>query len=291
MDKRLAINLSLIGFIILLSVLVFNTDNQSEQTLTRLSSIDQKTIHQIKILRKEVDDFEFEKQNDQWQLTKPQFFRANHARINAMLRMLNVESHSQLNPAEVNLKSLGLDNPVVIMNLNEHEFKFGNTDAIDQRRYVLYEDKIHLTNDFLYQQLMTNAAFFADPKILPAGFKIESITFPENKIEHVNGQWNTNPLLDISPEQLKRIIFSWETTAAISADAYKPAASVSTIKIESKDNESIHLDIVSTEPHLILGRKDIGIQFHMGSDEAKKLLLLEGINPDELKETTGLELH
>ncbi len=273
MDKRLWINIGLLGFIFLLSILIFGNGEKNSQELQRLSNIDQNNITQIKILRKDLKDFEFNKQDETWQLTTPQQFRANKTRINAMLRMLNVKSHSELNPSEVNLESLGLKNPTVIMKLNDHEFKFGKTDAIDQRRYVLFEGNIYLTNDFLYQQLMTNVAFFADPKLLPESFKISSIEFPENKIESVNSQWQLQTPMDIAPDQLKRIVFSWENTSAISAEEYQPAGADSVIKISSANNKTIQFDIISTEPHLILGRKDIGLQYHMGSDVAAQILL------------------
>ncbi len=262
--------------------------------MPRLSNIDQNDIVQIKVLRKDLDDFEFNKQNETWKMIAPQQFRANSARINALLRMLKAESHGQLNPAEVDLEQLGLSDSIVIIQLNDYEFKFGNTDAIDQRRYVLFDGKIHLTNDFLYHQLMTNAAFFADPKLLPENFKINIIQFPENKIELVNEQWQLETPMNISPDQLKRIIFSWENASAISAEKYEPVESsepASTIKVLSSNNESIQFVIVSTDPHLILGRKDLGIQLHMGSDETKKLLLIEGEDTSEEAEPVGLELN
>jgi hypothetical protein len=293
-DKRLWINIGLLGFIVLLSIIALNSGEETNQELPRLSNISQNEIVQIKVLRKDLDDFEFNKQNETWQLSSPKQFRANSARINAMLRMLNVESYGQLNPADVDLMQLGLAEPIVIMKLNNHEFKFGNTDAIDQRRYVLFDGKIHLTNDSLYQQLMTNAAFFADPELLPENFKINSIQFPENKIESINGQWQLKTLMDISPDQLKRIIFSWENASAISVDKYEPVESSepdSIIKISSNNNESIRFVIVSSEPHLILGRKDLGIQFHMGSDETEKLLLIESVDINAEAEPIGLELN
>jgi len=293
-DKRLWINIGLLGLIILLCIIVLNSGDEAKLELTRLSDIDQNEIVQIKVLRKDLEDFEFNKQNETWQLSSPKQFRANSARINAMLRMLNVESYGQLNPADVDLMQLGLAEPIVIMKLNNHEFKFGNTDAMDQRRYILFDGKIHLSNDFLYQQLMTNAAFFADPKLLPENFKINSIQFPENKIESINGQWQLETLMDISPDQLKRIIFNWENASAISADKYEPVESSepeSVIKISSNNNESIRFVIVSSEPHLILGRKDLGIQFHMGSDETEKLLLIESVDINAEAEPIGLELN
>lgn len=251
------------------------------QQISRLSDINQNDIVQIKVLRKDLDDFEFNKQIADWHMSSPQQYRASSARINAMLNILNTESFAQLDINDVEIERLGFADPIVIMKLNEHEFIFGNTDAIDQRRYVLFDGKVHLTNDSLYQQLMTNAAFFADPKLLPENFKIDSIQFPEHKIELVDGQWLIKPLLDISSDKLKEIIFNWKNATAISASKYDPSESASIISLSTDNNESIQFVIVSTEPHLILGRKDLGIQYHMGSDVAGQLLLQQNKTPDD----------
>ena len=291
MKNRLWINLGLLGLTIVLTVFVLSGGKETEKELQRLSSIDKNTINQIQVFRKELDNFQFDKKNNDWFLTSPQKYRANEARINAMLRMLEVESHAQLNPNNVDLKQLGLDDPVVTMKLNDHEFKLGNTDAIDQRRYVLFQNTIHLTNDSLYQQLMTNAAFFADPDLIPDGFKISSIEYPDNKLERIENQWRLLTPMDIKPDQLRRIPFNWENVQAISAEPFKQPQESSSIKVTSTDNKVIEYELVAKEPHLVLGRKDLGIQFHMGSDETNKLLLVEGIDESKKSEAPMLELN
>lgn len=291
MDKRLWINIGLITLILLLSFILLNTGKETKQELPRLSTIDQNDILQIKVLRRELENFTFNKQGARWHMNSPQQFLANDARINAMLRILKTESHSQLDPAEVSLASFGLSEPTIIMKLNDHEIKFGTTDAIDQRRYVLFNRKIHLTNDFLYNQLMTNATFFADTKLLPEGTEINAIQFPENKIELIDNQWQMQTLMDISPDQLKRIIFAWENTTALTVSKYDAPELESLITISTNKKETIYFVIVSTDPHLILGRKDIDIQYSIGSNEAKKLLLNEDLDLNDEAEPFDLELH
>ncbi len=291
MRSRSWTNLGLLSLTVILTIFVLSDDQETEKELQRLSTIDKNSIKQIQVFRKDLDNFQFDKKDKDWFLTSPQQYRANKARINAMLRMLEVESHAQLNPIDIDLKQLGLDNPIVTMKLNDHVFQFGNTDAIDQRRYVLFQNEIHLTNDSLYQQLLTNVAFFADPDLIPDGFKISSIEYPDNILEHVDEQWQLRMLLDIKPEQLKRIPFNWENAQAISAEPFKQPEEAATIKINSTENKQIKYVIVEKEPHLVLGRKELGIQFHMGSDETSKLLLIENTDISEKIESPGLELN
>ncbi len=272
---RLWINVGLLVFIVLLSAVLLMPEDKIEPDLSRLTTIEQNDIVKIEVLRKNIENFEFNKQGEVWHMTWPQQFLANSARINAMLHILNSETYGQFNPAEVDLARFDLIDPIITVKLNDHVFQFGNTDAIDQRRYVLFNGTIYLTNDSLYAQLTTNAAFFADTKILPQDFEISAIQFPENKIERHDQQWQLQNLMDINPDQLKKIVFAWNNASAISVRKYTAPETELPIIVSSSNGITIRFIIVSTEPHLILGRKDIGVQYHLGSDEADKLLLKE----------------
>lgn len=285
MDKRLWINVGLLVFIVFLSTVLLMPEDKTEQDLPRLTSIEKNDIVKIEVLRKNLNNFEFNKQGETWQMNLPQQFLANSARINAMLHILGSESHGQLNPAEVDLARFDLIDPIITLKLNDYVFQFGNTDAIDQRRYVLFDGTIYLTNDSLYTQLTTNAAFFADTKILPLDFEIDAIQFPENKMELHDGQWQLQNLMDVSPDQLKQIVFAWNNASAISVNKYSGPDSASSIIVSSPNDEAIEFIVVSTEPHLVLGRKKLGIQYHLGSDETKRLLLTENPKPDVSQET------
>ena len=280
MDKRLRINIGLLAFIVLLTVVLLYTGEETDPEPVYISEINRDGINRIEVIRKGLDDFVFNKQGDTWFMQSPLEFTANNARINAMLRILTAESFGQLNPAEVELSRFELDDPLIKIKLNEHEFIFGNTDAIDQRRYVLFNDTIHLTNDSLYKQLTTNAAFFADTKLLPVNIKIASIQYPDNKMELIDGTWQLTRLMDIHPDQFKRIAFNWTNALAISVSKYAEPESRSTISVTDSNNNVIEFVIIATDPNLILGREDLGIQYHMGSDEAEKLLLVEKHKPD-----------
>ena len=286
-DKRTWINIGLLAFIFLLSAFLYYSGEETKPELPHLSSIDPKSITQIEIIRKDKDNFSFTKKGDAWYMSSPIQVKANIARINAMLHLLNVESHGTLNPAKVKLARFELADPKVILKLNDHVFQFGNTDAIDQRRYVLFENKIQMINDSLYPQLMIKAPFFADTKLLPDDFEITAIKFPENSLEKIDGKWKLQQLMDIKPNQLNSIASSWKNASAISVSKYKAPESESLITISAANNETIHFVIVATEPHLILGRKDLGIEYHLGSDDAERMLLHENKDDATTNETTS----
>ena len=97
--------------------------------------------------------------------------------------------------------------------------------------------------------------------------------------------------MNIKPDQLRRIPFNWENAQAISAEPFAEPEQASIIKIASNNNETVQFVIVEKEPHLVLGRKDLGIQFHMGSDETNKLLLIEGVDTNNEVNSPALELN
>ncbi len=289
MDKRIWINVGLLVFIVVLFVVVFVPEKNTEQDLPLLTNIDSNDIVKIEVIRKNLDDFIFNKQGDDWYMSSPLQLLANNARINAMLRLLSARSYAHLNPAEVELARFELTDPVIAIKFNDYIFQLGNTDAIDQRRYVLFNNMINLVDDSLYQQLTTNAAFFADPKILPVNFDISAIDFPENRLELVDDQWQMHSLMDIHPDQLKRIIFNWNNASAISVAKYAAPEIAASIIVSSARGDNITFEIVSTEPYLILGRKDLGIQYHLGSDEGENLLLPKTPDTNTLSDKPGEE--
>ena len=273
MDKRLGVNLGLLGIILVLVLFVVYSDEEVVEESIPISNIDPESINQIEVQRRDLKDFIFIKEGENWFMQSPLSVKANPARINTMLRLLNSQSHAQLNASE--LQRYALDEPSIVLKLNDQHFAFGSTDAIDQRRYVLYDNTVHLTDDFLFQQLNTNAAFFADTTLLPEGFDIKAIEFPDNKLELLGGRWQLQELADINPETFEKTVFNWNNAMAISASKYSEPAQKETITLIDKNNERIEFVVVATEPHLILGREDLGIQYHMCSDEAEKLILKE----------------
>lgn len=276
MSKQARINLVLLAIIVILLLVSTTGINEDEQVeLQRVSDIDPATITSIKVTRGDKPSLEFIKKPNGWYMQTPLQIRVNTARINAMLRLLTTESHSELDPEQVNLKRFELDDPAITMQLNGYIFQFGNTDGIDQRRYLLFNNTIFMVNDFLYAQLGAKPGFFADTRLIAEDKTITAITFPENRFELVDGEWQMQKLMDIEPQQLKELAFSWKNAEAISVSSLQQPQQEFPVTITTADNTSMTFYIIGTSPHLILGRKDLAIQYHMGSDDAAKLLLQE----------------
>ena len=272
MNQRIWINISLLVVIFALSVIIFFNKNEIEDELLPLSSINPKSIININVQRKNLDNLFFSKSDGVWNMITPLQFQANRARIESILKILETKSYNQFNLDEVDIAQFALRSPAVILELNENKFSFGTNNPINQRRYILFNKKIHMIDDFYFPQLTTNAAYFAETKLLPDKTNIISIQFPEYTIRLNNGKWQTS-IPEYDEEKVKKIINKWKEIIAISVSRYEKQEGQKTITISSISGQEINFAIVTTAPYLILGREDLGIQYNMGMDDAKQMFL------------------
>jgi len=269
-NQRIWINISLLVVIFVLSVIIFFNKNEIEDELLPLSSINQKSIININVQRKNLDNLSFSKSDGVWNMITPLQFQANRARIESILKILETKSYNQFNLDEVDIAQFALRNPAVILELNENKFSFGTNNPINQKRYILFNKKIHMIDDFHFFQLTTNAAYFAETKLLPDKMNIISIRFPEYTIRLNNGKWQAS-IPEYDEKKVKQIINKWKEIIAISASKYEKQEGQKTITINSLSGQEINFTIVATAPYLILGREDLGIQYNMSMDDAKQM--------------------
>jgi len=269
-NQRIWINISLLVVIFVLSVIIFFNKNEIEDELLPLSSINPKSIININVQRKNLDNLFFSKSDGVWNMITPLQFQANRARIESILKILETKSYKQFNLDEVDIAQFALRSPAVILELNENKFSFGTNNPINQRRYILFNKKIHMIDDFHFPQLTTNAAYFAETKLLPDKANIISITFPEYTIQLNNGKWQAS-IPEYDEEKVKQIINKWGKISAISVSKYEKQEGQKTITINSMSGQEINFAIVATAPYLILGREDLGIQYNMSMDDAKQM--------------------
>jgi hypothetical protein len=75
-NQRIWINISLLVIIFVLSVIIFFNKNEIEDELLPLSSINQKSIININVQRKNLDNLSFSKSDGVWNMITPLQFQA-----------------------------------------------------------------------------------------------------------------------------------------------------------------------------------------------------------------------
>ena len=275
MHTRLVTNIVLLFIVIGLALFLVNTQKQEkENTEVPLTAIDPATINSIMIDRKQSgDEIRFNKVKGKWQMQSPWQLPANEFRINTMLKLLHAYSYTQFNVADIDLKRFLLDAPELAIQFNDTRIAFGDTSPLAKQRYVLVDNKVHLINDSLFEQLQAPATFFLDTRLLPEGASIKSIRFPDYSISMETGVWTVSPQSGTSADKLVAIINAWQTLDAISISKYEAADAKDSIHIDAGAAGSYDFIIVSPQPKLVLARPDIGIQYHISGYDTKRLFL------------------
>ena len=282
MNKRIWVNILLLIFVILLSIIILSDKDNIESQTSSLSTLDPNTISTIEIQRKNLETLSFNKSDDKWEIISPVQIQANLIRIASILNILRTKSYKEIKLNDVDIAQFDLRDPKVILKLDQNNFQFGTTNPIDQKRYVLFDETIHLIDDYLFAQLMVNVYFFAENKLLPDDKKIASINFPDNKIYKNNNQW-VSTKKDYDDKKIKNIIKTWENAIAIKVDKYQINGGSSekdcdynelcsaAISIKTLSDEIISFSIEKEKPNLILARESVHIQYTISADDARQM--------------------
>jgi hypothetical protein len=281
---RLLINIILLVVVIGLTLLLINTDKQEPVVENiPLTGIDPANVEMIQIDRKQSDVLRFSKAGIKWRMQAPYQLPANEFRINTMLKLLQAHSYTQFNKDDVDLNRFLLAEPELSIQFNDTRIYFGDTSPLAEQRYVLVDDRVHLINDSLYQQLQAPATFYLSTRLLPEGIEIMSINFPEYSISMETGVWSVSPQSDISADKLVAIINAWQTLDAISISAYEATDKTESIHIDAGTAGRFEFIIAAPSPKLVLARPDIGIQYHISGYDTKRLFIPDN---NDISETT-----
>lgn len=269
MSSRIFINVGLLATIVIVAAILMFTEDKSKQDNTiYVSDIDANTINKIVLTNSADEKLEFEKINSDWKITQPKTISANPDRIKTLLGLLTLPSATKLSINEVKLEDIGLEPAKASLNFDNYKFKFGATDAIEQKRYVLFENHIYLIEDRLYPQLNSGLHFYIDNR-LTQGKNIQSID--------INGEIylaSENPAL----------IQHWQAARAHNITRYTEKETNGSITVTLGNGNIIEYDIISDENNLRLTREERDIEYHLLSTHRKELLKLE--KPDSNADET-----
>ncbi|MGW8228030.1 MAG: DUF4340 domain-containing protein, partial [Gammaproteobacteria bacterium] len=155
MASRLWLNLALLLFIVILLVIViYEPGKEPVATPVSLTPLKATTISHIHIKRLSSKDIELVKEaNGQWWMHNPYHLPANEFRVQALLRLAETESLSSHTLDRLQPATYGLDRPRAIVTFDRStQISFGDTEPLQQRRYVQIGDQLHTIADTFYYQ-------------------------------------------------------------------------------------------------------------------------------------------
>lgn len=277
MSKRNLLNLILLGIVAILILVVVYEPGVEKKTQPPLTSIDKATINKVTIERTGQPSVTLEKQGDDWVMQAPFQILANKIKVETLLALVEQESFAQYPLKYLDVKTYGLDIPRASVIFNDKErFDFGGTEPLNKRRYIRYNDKLHVINDYFYYQLMSPVTVFVDHKLLPQNDNITKLELPGLSLTLQDGTWQLKPKTDAqSNEQANELIDNWKLTHAMQISDYdgKSAKQSAEVYLDDKDTP-ITFHILIDSEHFFLARPDLALKYEIARDKVNELLKL-----------------
>jgi hypothetical protein len=263
---RRLVNLLLIAAVVAAAVALL-TGRERPQTRATLTSMDPASIHRITVERQRQPTLRFVREDGNWRMTAPVTAEAHHARINAILHLLQTSSQDRIDAAGADLHTLNLDPAPLTVRLDDAVFLLGGTDPVARLRYVLYGDTVYLVKDSLFYQLTQPAAFFVSTQLLPGSAVITRITYPDHDLYLEGGTWHGRPAE--TGRTAASVAAAWRRAEAVQVLPYREEATAGRVMIRTAEMDRI-FEIIP-DPTLQLGRRDLGVAYQLSKDTAASL--------------------
>jgi len=281
MNKRNALNLGLLAGVVALGLITWlEPGHKPKPKPPKLTALKPAQVQDIRIVRAKGKDIALKRVDDGWQMQAPVTAPANDWQVQSLLRVAKTESLSATPASGLDLATYGLDKPAARLYLNKLELDFGNRTPLDDRRYVLIGNTIHTIQDVAYYHLIGRYTRYIDTRLLPQHAKIEGLTLPGMKLTLDKGKWELQPKpARYSADAVSRLVEAWQYASGLSVAPYTK------VKHGAKKDEEVQVRlagekaplvfrIVARKPDLILARPDLGIEYHLPQDQAKKMMTL-----------------
>jgi hypothetical protein len=149
----------------------------------------------------------------------------------------------------------------------------GDTNPVSGKRYILFQDKIYLGADTVYNDLLGDPAEFASLRLIESGQELQRIALPGITLMRDGAKWSMTPVDPaITGDAITAVVDAWKHAQAISVSRLAAGTGQGSVTIELADSQSIRFEIRAREPQLVLARPDLGIEYHLFGDSADRLL-------------------
>jgi Domain of unknown function (DUF4340) len=248
-------------------------------------------IGNITVERFTRDPLKFSKRDGRWfLLANNRELPAADFQVRALLRLLEATATRRYPAGSLDLASLGLQPHQARVVMDDVEFRFGTTDALENQRYVQVGDTVYLIDDQYQHLLNADWPNFVSRQILEGRGAITRLELPDMTLAYADdGHWRLDPDQEgVGADTLLTFIENWQNATALLTRRHADSATGETVTVHTRDSdEPIVLRIVTRTPDLILDRPAWGIQYQLPGSEADSLLTLPQPAPESAAQPTG----
>jgi hypothetical protein len=280
MSSRLLLNLGLaVLAIVLVLVAIYKPGIEPEPAPLRMTTaLEPAAAASITVSRDLRPPLTLTRQGDDWYVfTGEREVPAAGFQINALLRLLTTTAAQHYAVDSLDLAGLGLEPPQATVSIDDIEFHFGATEALENRRYVRHGNTVYLVDDQYQHLVNADWASFVRRRLLDAGDRITRLELPGMTLEHTaDGGWQAEPVQEnAAADALQTLVDNWQRAQALYVRRYAGTDSSESVTIHTQEAEQpIELHILSHAPDLVIARPDWGIQYHLTTGLEESLFTL-----------------
>lgn len=260
----------------LAAFIVTRTDKQERPHREPLSHENPRSVSHIRLELGPAGSIELRRIDGDWYLLEPLRIAANDFRINGLVRVLEAPVHARIDADAQQLARFGLASPQARIVLDEKEISFGNTEPISGRRYLQFDGKVALVDDNFFSHLNASAASYVLPALLGHEPRVRVIDLPGIRLSRQSGDWQLDPShANATAGDIEALVERWRRAQATAVRPYEPSLPwQGIVRVELADG-AVQFDIARTDYEVILGRADLGIQYHLTKNAGARLLGIE----------------
>lgn len=291
MKQQWLINVILVALVAGLALLLMLKPGKQDEIGATLTDISSDSINRLRIQRPQHANIVISKQDGVWLMAEPIKARANAILSKDLARLVEAVSESHFPAAGEDLSKYGLDRPQLTVDLDQEAFHFGNRHVLKDAYYVLHKETIYIVDAHYYQVASVPYSNVISRRLLEDVPQLTSLQLPEFALKLVDGSWKREPQdPTLSSDQINAFVDEWRHAYALAVDKYSGSAAAQQIRIHyhtatqdtkeaaaatpAPQEQELLIDIIQTQPDLILHRHDEGLEYRFPADVAKRLLQL-----------------
>ena len=281
MRTRGRLNLVLLCVAVALALWVLRTpDDETIKAPLKLTNIDPEAITRIEVEPFGQDSIVLAKRSGYWYLKRPMRMPADESLAEAIAALAATQSLAQFAVEPQRLQDFGLGPARVLLRIDDLTLRFGDTEPLNGRRYVLVESTVHLVTDHFFHYLNQPPERFVHPAPLGPQADPVALEIPGLDLELRNQRWtvqsgNTKP----SADTVTALVAAWRRARASAVEPRDPAITLDgRLRVRLRGMpEPLDFAVGRRAEELVLIRTDLEIQYLLPAQTGERLLRLTPI--------------
>jgi hypothetical protein len=191
MQRAARSNLILLGIVTALGIAAYlQIGRETSRFEPPLSTLDPAMIQRVTVSCLQCMPRRFERVDAHWMMREPYDHPADDSQVERLLGIATAVVRSRRPLASLDASKIGLDPPLMRLELDGEHFEIGTTDAFNGDRYVRVGDTIAMAPDRFSPFLLAAPASELDRHLLPRGLHLASVHINEIDRPDLTDVWS-----------------------------------------------------------------------------------------------------